>query len=111
MNDSLRSSAKIAREFLEVLAEGIGRVESGAGELSRLGSEASTRLSRAGSTATDLTRAGAAAIARHLPARFRSSRSSTQVISALVIAGVVASTAALIYSRTRKRDSRGRRRR
>jgi TRAP-type C4-dicarboxylate transport system permease large subunit len=111
MNDSLRSSAKIAREFLEALAEGIGRVESGAGELSRIGSTAASRLSSAGSAASDLTRSGAAAIARHLPARFRGSRSSTQVIAALVIAGVVASTAALIYSRTRHRDSRGRRRR
>lgn len=111
MNDSLRSSAKIAREFLEVLAEGIGRVESSAGELSRVGSSAASKLSRAGSTATDLTRAGAAALVRRLPARFRGASSSTQVISALVIAGVVASTAALIYSRTRNRDSRGRRRR
>jgi len=110
MNDSLRGSAKVAREFLEALAEGIGRVESGAGELSRLGSTAATRLSRAGSAATDLTRAGAAALARRLPARLRGGDSSTRVIGAIVIAGVVASTAALIYARTRNRDSRGRRR-
>ena len=110
MNDSLRSSAKAAREFLQALAEGIGRVESSAGDLSRLGSAAAGRLSQAGSSATDLTRAGAAALARHLPRRFRGGSSSTQVIGALVIAGVVAGTAALIYSRTRNRDPRKRRR-
>jgi len=110
MNDSLRSSARIAREFLQVLSDGIGRVESSAGDLSRLGTAAAGRLSEAGSSATDLTRAGAAALARHLPRRFRGSDHSTQVIGALVIAGVVAGTAALIYSRVRDRDPRKRRR-
>jgi len=110
MND-LRSSAKIAREFLQMLAEGIGRVESSAGDLSRLGSAAAGRLSQAGASASDMTRAGAQALTRHLPRRFRSSSGSTQAIAALVIAGVVAGTAALIYSRTRQRDSRGRKRR
>ena len=110
MNDSLRSSAKVAREFLQVLADGIGRVESGAGELSRLGTAAAGRLSQAGSSASELTRAGAAALTRHLPRHFRGGSNSTQVLGALVIAGVVAGTAALIYSRTRKRDSHKRRR-
>ena len=91
MNDSLRGSAKLAREFLEMMAEGIGRVESGAGSLSK---------------------AGVAALSSRLPARWggRSSSSSTYALAAIVAAGVVATTAALIYSRSRSRDSRGRRR-
>jgi len=109
MNDSIRSSAKVAREFLETIAQGIGRVESG--DLARVGSVAADRLSRVGSSASDYTRAGAAALARHIPARFRGGGSSRNVLATLVIAGVVASTAALVYSRVRNRDSRGRRRR
>ena len=89
MSDSLRGSAKIAREFLEMIADGIGRVETGAGSL---------------------TKAGAAALSSRLPARWGGrSVNSTYVLGALVAAGVVAGTAALIYSRSR--DSRGRRRR
>ena len=112
MSDSLRSSAKVAREFLEMMAEGIGKVESGANDLSRVVRPAAGDLVRSGrSAATDLARAGSAALSRHLPARFRSTSSTTQVIGALVIAGVVASTAALIYSRVRDRNTRGRKRR
>lgn len=89
MTDTLRSSAKMAREFLETIADGIGRVESGAGSL---------------------TRAGAAALSSRLPARWGGrSSNSTYVLGALVAAGVVAGTAALIYARSRA--SRGRRRR
>jgi hypothetical protein len=94
MSEQLKASAKLAREFLEMVAGGIGKVESGAGDLKRLGL----------STASDL--------ARRMPAKWRNvSPPSTNVIATLVVAGIVASTAALIYSRMRDSRSSSRRRR
>jgi len=94
MNEQVKASAKLAREFLEMVAGGIGKLESGAGDFKRLGA----------SHAADL--------ARRLPAKWRSSGiSSTNVIATLVVAGAVAATAALIYSRTRGGEAARRRRR
>ena len=90
MTDTLKSSTKAARALLETIVEGLGRVESSAG---------------------NLTRAGADALSSRLPARWNGSRGSTHALGTIVIAGVVASTAALIYWRLRNRDSHGRRRR
>jgi hypothetical protein len=81
MNDQVKASAKLAREFLQMVTEGIGKQEGGAGEFAR---------------------AGASHLARRLPAKWSSgSRHSGSTIALLLAAGVVASTAVLIYSRTR----------
>jgi hypothetical protein len=81
MNDKLKTSAKAARELLEVVADGIGKLESGAGAFAR---------------------SSAQQLARRLPERWGgSSSSSTGLIATLLAAGVVAGTAVLIYSRTK----------
>jgi hypothetical protein len=81
MTDTVKTSAKLAREFLGMIADGIGKVESGA--------------------VGDFTRSHASRLARQLPAKWRGSGGSNTLLRNLVIAGVVASTAVLIYSRTR----------
>jgi hypothetical protein len=91
MNEQVKASAKLAREFLQMITEGIGKLEGGAGELAR---------------------SGASHLARQLPAKWKGGGGgSTRTIAMLVAAGVVASTAALIYSRTRGGKEAARRRR
>jgi len=91
MNEQIKASAKLAREFLGMIADGIGKVESGAGEF---------------------TRTHGARLARQLPARWRDVSHlgrSPSLARNLLVAGVVASTAALIYSQTRGGKKAGRR--
>jgi hypothetical protein len=92
MNEQVKASAKLAREFLQMITEGIGKLEGGASEFART---------------------GASHLARQLPAKWKSGGGggSTRTIALLVAAGVVASTAALIYSRTRGGKEAARRRR
>jgi len=93
MNDQVKASAKLAREFLEMVAGGIGKLEANAGDLKKLGV----------STASSL--------ARRLPSKWTDgSAASQRTIATLVVAGVVASTAALIYY-NRLKGSKGSRRR
>jgi hypothetical protein len=89
MNEQVKASAKLAREFLQMITEGIGRLEGGAAEFART---------------------GASQLARRLPARFQGDGGG-KALATLVVAGVVATTAVLIYSRTRAGQSAARRRR
>ncbi|MET0292332.1 MAG: hypothetical protein ABW136_08190 [Steroidobacteraceae bacterium] len=87
----LKDSAKMARDFLSMISDGISRVESGAGAL---------------------TRSGAAQLARHLPKRFYGGRGpSVGLLSTLVVGAVVAGTAALVYRRLNPPTGRRRSRR
>jgi hypothetical protein len=80
MNEQVKASAKVARDFLQMVAEGIGRLEGGASEFAR---------------------AGAAHLKHRLPVRMNTAYRPSRTLSTLVVAGVVATTAVLIYSRTR----------
>lgn len=89
MSTQLKDSAKMARDFLSMVSDGISRLESSAGALTRSGAE----------------------LARHLPARFTRSRRvpSVGLLGTLVVAGVVAGTAALVYKRMSENKARRRR--
>ncbi len=90
MNRQLKDSAKLARDFLSMISDGISRVESGAGEF---------------------TRSGAAELARHIPKKWRGGGGpSAGLLGTLLVAGVVAGTAVLVYKSTRPSGRRRSRR-
>jgi hypothetical protein len=85
--DQIRSSARFARELLQMVAEGIGKLEHTAGNLPQMASKT---------------------ISRGLPALKRQYRhfrhqDDSSVARTLLISGVVVGTAALIYSSMRNR--------
>jgi hypothetical protein len=87
MSMQLKDSAKMAQDFLSMISDGLSRLESSAGALTRSGAE----------------------LARHLPARFSRSRTpSVGLVGTLVVAGVVAGTAALVYKRMSAKKARRR---
>lgn len=87
MNRQLKDTARLARDFLSMISDGVSRVESGAGEF---------------------TRSGAAQLSRHLPKKWRGGGGmSAGLLGTILVAGVVAGTAVLVYKST---QSSGRRR-
>jgi hypothetical protein len=88
MND-VKTYARYARELLQSVADGIGKLESTAAD----------RLPA-------LLPASLPASLKRLPRAWGGGRGTAGVVGTVIVAGVAVSTAALIWSRLRGRDRR-----